>query len=151
MKKVKYIQIIIILATAVISLSACFYGPPAHHHRPAYYYPYGYYYYPSVRIYFHYSTGFFFYLYDGIWIKTRVLPPHIHLSPHYRVHLNIKSDKPYLFHKQHTKQYQPSPAYKPGPKIDSSERKNLKKWYQEQEEYKKNKRFKDDQKRVKQR
>ena len=151
MRNIRSFRVIILSSIVVMLMNACVYGPPVNHHRPAYYYPYGYYYYPSVSVYFHYSTGFYFYLSDGIWIRTRVLPPYIRLSQNDRIHLNIESDKPYLFHKQHTERFNPRPAYKPQPQIDKTERKSLQKWYKEQEEYKKQKLYKDDDKRRKQR
>lgn len=117
-----------------------YYGPPAHP-RPSYYYPWGYYYYPSVQVYFHYSTGFYYYPSNGIWIKTRVLPPRFRLDPRDRVHLRIENDKPYLHHQQQVEKYRPPKDHKPVPERDRLEREVLRKWYQEQEQYKKNKRF----------
>lgn len=111
--------------------------------RPAYYDPWGYYYYPSVQVYFHYSTGFYFYPRGKVWIRSRVLPPHIQLDARDRVQLELKSSKPYLYHYQQVKKYRPPKDHKPLPDYDRKERESLKQWYKEQEQYKKEKRFKE--------
>ena len=113
---------VIVLAA---SLSACVYDPyyhrpaPAHHHYYPYYYPYyyDYYYYPSVQVYFQFSTGFYFYFSNHRWIKTRVLPPHIHLYPRERVTIRLDGDKPYLKHHEHVKKYRPLPEYRKKPGV----------------------------------
>lgn len=88
-------------------------GPPPHSHFRPYYYDY--YYYPGVRVYFQFTTGFYFY-YDGrIWVRTKILPPHIHIDPHDRVRIRVDSDRPYLKHHEHREKYKPRyeyPAYK---------------------------------------
>ena len=111
--------------------------------RPAYYYPDGYYYYPSVQVYFHYSTGFYFYPRGKVWIRSRVLPPKLHLDSRDRVHLELKSKKPYLYHQRQVKKYRPSKEHKPLPENNRKERESLKQWYKEQEQYKQEKRFKE--------
>ena len=71
----------------VVGLTGCIYDPhysrPEHSHSHSYhpyYYPfyYDYYYYPSVQVYFSYSTGHYYYPHGGHWKRSRVLPSHIH-------------------------------------------------------------------------
>jgi len=142
MDKLKQLRTIISWGLMTLLVTSCaydphYYGPPPKHPRPAYYYPYGYYYYPSVGIYFQYSTGFYYYPSGRIWIRTRVLPPRFRLHPSDRVHLHIESNKPYLYHNNHIKKYKPRPGYKPVPQKDRSERELHLKWHKEQQKYKK--------------
>ena len=124
MINVKYRLLLPVIAMAA-SLSACVYDPyyhgpaPAHPHYYPYYYPYyyDYYYYPSAQVYFQFSTGFYFYFLNNRWIKTRVLPPHIHLYPRERVTIRLDTDKPYLKHRDHVKKYRPVPEYRPQPEV----------------------------------
>ena len=137
------IRVTLVGSLLMLTMMSCVYGPAYHHPSSAFYYPYGYYYYPSVRVYFHYTTGFYFYLSGNTWIRTKVLPPYIRLSPSERIHLDIKNSKPYLYHKKHIQQYRPRPNYKPSPQLDRKERNTLQYWYQEQQKYKKDKRYKE--------
>lgn len=111
----KLIRFFLISTGLAAALTACvydpYYYPPSGRHYYPYYYPYyyDYYYYPGVRVYFQFSTGYYFYYSRNRWIRTRVLPPHIHLDPWDRVTLRLKSDKPYLKHKEHIHKYQPRP------------------------------------------
>ena len=111
-----------------------YYGPPAHTHYQPYYYDY--YYYPSVRVYFQFSTGLYFYSVDGHWVKARVLPSHVHIDPHDRVRIRIDSDKPYLYQSEHHRQYIPRPGYRPSRESDQREREANRKWYREYEQSK---------------
>lgn len=141
MDKIKSIRVIGALGLTMM-LSSCIYdpyyydGPPYHSHES--YYPYGYYYYPSVRVYFQYSTGLYFYHSDGLWRRSRVLPPHIRLHARDRVPLRIQSGKPYKQHRKHVEKYRPRPDLKPTRDHDRHERKSHRKWYKEQQ-YNKNK------------
>lgn len=81
-------------------------------YKPVYYYPYDYYYYPSLGVYFHISSGYYFY-HDGVsWLRVRTLPPRFYLDPNDRVRIVIKSDKPYLSHDAHRLRYTPRPDYR---------------------------------------
>jgi len=145
MDKKKYIPAIGVLGLMLMT-SSCFhdpyyhdsyyYGPPSYHVGGTYY-PYDYYYYPSVRVYFQYSSGFYFYISNSRWIRSRVLPPHIRLSDRDRVFLRLKSDKPYKLNRQHAERYRPRPNIKPTPSTDRKERTSHLKWYKEQQIYKK--------------
>lgn len=143
MKISGYIRIFILSLIMSASIMSCAYGPAHGHVRASFYYPFGYYYYPSVRVYFHYPTGYYFYLSGNTWVRTRVLPHNIHLSPSERVHLDINSNKPYLYNKEHSRMYVPRQNYKSSAEQDKNERKSHREWYKEQQEYKKKKRFND--------
>jgi len=141
----KYIPAIGVLGLMLMT-SSCFHDP--YHHAPYYYgppafhgggtyYPYDYYYYPSVRVYFQYSSGFYFYISNGSWVRNRALPSHIRLNPRDRVFLRLKSDKPYQSNRQHIEKYRPRPKVKPTPNTDRKERTSHQKWYKEQQVYKK--------------
>ena len=95
-------------------LSGC--GGPYQEAPPRYGYPpyyYDYHYYPDVYVYFHIYTGWYYYWYDGIWWRSRDLPPYIHLHPRYRVLLQIRDEYPYIHHDQHRLRYPPPPAESP--------------------------------------
>lgn len=144
MDKAKYIRVI--GALGLTMMSSCFYDPyyygaSPYHHPHGTYYPYDYYYYPSVQVYFQYSTGFYFYISDGIWTRSRVLPPHFLLNSRDRVPLWIKSDKPYQQNLQHVEKYRPRPDIKQTPGKDRYERETLRKAHKEQLYYKQKKEF----------
>ncbi|MGD8785653.1 MAG: hypothetical protein PVG75_14510 [Thioalkalispiraceae bacterium] len=108
-----------------------YHGPPAY----GYYHPhyYDYYYYPSARVYFRFSTGFYFYFTNGHWVRTRILPPHIHIDPYDRVRIRVKTDKPYLYHDQHKSRFKPRPTYRVDERKTRSlkEREANREWYKE--------------------
>ena len=116
-------------------MSSCFYDPyyygPPSYYGSTIYHPYDYFYYPSVSVYFQYSTGFYFYLSDGIWIRNRILPSRFRLNPSDRVPLRIESDKPYLFNSQHMEKFRPGPGLRPSPERDRYERDSLNRTYKE--------------------
>lgn len=135
MKTVKYTKPFILSLGLVMGLSACVYDPyyhgpgPVRHTYYPYFYPfyYDYYFYPSVQVYFNFSTGYYYYLSGKRWIRTRVLPPHIHLDSRERVTTRVEGDKPYLKNKQHLQQFKPRPNYRPNTQIHRKEQlKNLK-------------------------
>ena len=112
-----------------LSLTACTdvpaYGPHAH------YDPYDYYYYPSVGIYFRYSTGYYYYPSGTIWNKTRKLPPRYRLDPRDRIVIRIDNDKPYERYHQHQERYRPRPDYHPDHYRDEKERYSNRKRYED--------------------
>jgi len=145
-----YIRLVffsVILSTMVVSC----YGPGYAHIGASFNYPYGYYYYPSVRVYFHYPTGYYFYLSGNTWVRTRVLPPNIHLSPLERVYLDINTNKPYLYNKEHREEYKPRPNYKSTIQQDREERIKNQKSYEKLKTYKyeEEKKYKEDKKKSK--
>lgn len=130
----------ILSLSLVVGLTACIYDPyysgPANRHSYfPYYYPfyYDYYYYPSVQVYFHFSTGHYYYPHGKRWIRSRVLPPHIHLDSRERVITRVEGDKPYLKNKHHIQKFQPRLDYRPNPQTHRKEAfKNLKLYEQHQ-------------------
>ncbi len=106
-----------------------YYGPPTHSH----YYPryYDYYYYPSAHVYFHFTTGFYYYLDSGVWLKVKVLPPHIIIDARDRVRIQTESDKPYLKFPDHKRHYTPKPTYRVDKERNIKEREANKRWFQE--------------------
>ena len=109
-------------------------GPPPrhpHYHIDAF----DYFYYPGIQVYFHISTGYYFYYVQGRWHRSRTLPVHIHLYPHDRVKLKIRADKPYLRHHEHRQRYQsrPHPKYKADPNSSLKEREANRLRYEEYE------------------
>ena len=133
---------VLITVSASCAVDPQHHGAPAHM-QPTYYEPHGYYYYPSVQVYFHYSTGFYFYPRGTVWLRSRVLPSKLQLDARDRVHVELKSKKPYLYHQKQVKKYHPAKEHKPLPENNRKERESLKQWYKEQEQYKKEKRFKE--------
>ena len=123
-----------ILVGLSVVLTGCahdpdYYGPPSHSH----YYPgyYDYYFYPSAWVYFHFTTGIYYYLDDGVWVSTRVLPPHIHINAKDRVQIKIESEKPYLKFSEHKRLYKPRPSYRVDKERSIKEREANKRWFQE--------------------
>ena len=96
-------------------------GPPVY--RSAYYHhPYHYYYYPSTSVYFHLSSGDYYYVQDKHWVRVRTLPSHLYLHRHDRVGLWMDLDKPYKRHDEHMRKYKPSPRYTHHRQEDQRER-----------------------------
>ena len=106
-----------------------YYGPPRHYH----YYPHyhDYYFYPSARVYFHFTTGTYYYLDGTVWVKTRVLPPHIRIDARHRVKLRIDSDRPYTKFNQHIDVYRPRPNYRAEVERSRREKEANQKWFKE--------------------
>lgn len=97
----------------VTTVSCTHVGPPSH--APAYghrLHHNQYYYYPSVSVYYHIQTGYYFYYSSGAWLRVRVLPRHIHLGSHDRVRIRIKGGRPYAHYDQHRLRYKPNKKYK---------------------------------------
>ncbi len=125
-----YFALTIIAALMGAGLTACATEPPP----PAYYshyHPYDYYYYPSVGIYFRYSTGYYYYPSGSVWIKTRKLPPRYRLDQHDRIIIRMDNDKPYKNHYQHQERYRSRPDYRPDPYRDEKERYYNQRQYEE--------------------
>jgi len=106
-----------------------YHGPPRHYH----YYPhhYDYYFYPSARVYFHFTTGFYYYFDGTIWIKTRILPPHIRIDARHRVRIRVDSGPPHSRYTKHAELYKPRPGYRPAAEADRKERDANRYWYED--------------------
>ncbi len=64
-----------------------------------------YYYYPDINVYFHISSGRYYYFWDGVWIYSRVLPSYYYLDPVYRVVIVITDRYPYLRNREHRRKF----------------------------------------------
>jgi hypothetical protein len=111
-----------VLLAAIMTSTGCvhgpgYYGPPSHR--------------PHAHVYFQFTTGVYFYLDGGVWIKTRVLPPHIHIDAGNRVRIRVESDKPYLRHNEHVRVYKSEPNYRVDVERSRKEREANQRWYQE--------------------
>lgn len=106
-----------------------YYGPPPYYH----YHPhvYDYYYYPRAQVYFHFTTGTYYYWDGGVWVTSRTLPRHIHLDATNRVRIQVESDKPYLKFNEHNRIYRPEPNYRMNPEQSRKEREANQRWFQE--------------------
>jgi len=127
MSLLKTLRMFIVLGLLSLIFIGCVYNPP--HHSSVTYRshsghaePWGYYYYPDTQVYFHFSTGFYYYPTGSTWVRTRFLPRHIHLNPDIRVQLHIKSNKPYAYHRQHHEKYRGRSRHAPAPKVHRQER-----------------------------
>lgn len=123
----RFLKPFVLSLSLVVGLTGCVYGPyhsgPAHRSYYPHYYPYyyDYYFYPSVRVYFNFSTGYYYYPSGGRWISSRVLPPHFHLDSRERVITRVEGDRPYLENKQHIQKFPPRRAYRADPQIHRQE------------------------------
>lgn len=131
-----------IFTSLSIFLTACvydpvYYGPPSYTQYHPYYYDY--YFYPTARVYFQFTTGYYFYWLDGRWVKSRVLPPQIHLSLFDRVRIKIQEDNPYTKFDEHIRLYKPRPDVPVDREKSLKEREANKVWYQEYEKTKEKK------------
>ena len=128
-----------IFASLTVMVTGCvydpfYYGPPPHAHYSPYYYDY--YYYPSVQVYFQFTTGYYFYRDGGLWRKTRVLPRRISISAFERVKIKIESDRPYLKFQEHGRKYKPNPQYRVDKKNSLKEREANQKWFRDYQQRK---------------
>jgi len=89
-----------------------------------YYNPYDYYYYPNLSVYFHISSGYYYYREGTNWRRVRTLPSRYSLDSRNRVQVVIKSGKPYVKHDTHRTRYTTRPYYKPNNKRNIIERKS---------------------------
>jgi hypothetical protein len=111
-----------------------YYGPPPHPHYSPYYYDY--YFYPSVQVYFQFTTGYYFYRDSGIWIRTRVLPPRISINALDRVRIKIESEKPYIKFPEHNLKYKPNPKYRVDKVKSLKEKEANQKWFKDYQQRK---------------
>lgn len=93
-------------------LSGCYAEPyrpaPPRAYVPAYqWYPYDYFYYPSVGVYFHIHTGYYWYRDHDHWVRVKRLPPHIVVLARDRQRIRIDHGEPWRYHERHVERYQP--------------------------------------------
>ena len=111
-----------------------YYGPPPHSHYSPYYYDY--YFYPSVQVYFQFTTGYYFYRDRGVWIKTRALPPRIIINARDRIRIKVESEKPYLKFPEHNLKHKPNPRYRVDKEKNLKEQEANRKWFKEYQQRK---------------
>jgi hypothetical protein len=124
-------------AVALTVLSGCAYDvyhtssyarTPAHY-RPVY--NYDYHYYPNTRVYFHLSSGYYYYRPYNTWLRVRTLPPNIYLAPQERVQIRVWTARPYVHHDIHRQRYHPHPGYTRDRRFDRYERRYNSRYHQE--------------------
>jgi hypothetical protein len=74
---------------------------PAHGYRAKHAYRY----YPATGVYFDPSINRYFYYRDGSWQVSVSLPSTIRIEGDDYVHLELETDKPYLYHDEHRKKF----------------------------------------------
>ncbi len=103
----------LLTGTTLVAMTGCSdgYRVRPEPYRTVYYSPYDYYYYPNVSVYFHVSSGYYYYR-DGInWLRVRTLPARFYLNDRDRVRIVINSSKPYNQYREHRVQYAPRANY----------------------------------------
>ena len=89
------------------SISGCVvHSEPPHKQRPVHVErDYDYYYYPNVNVYFHISSGFYYYWHRDIWVRARNLPRQYHLNHGHRKRLRIRDRHPYTRNHEHRREH----------------------------------------------
>jgi len=113
-----------VVLAATVGCSSHYRGGPPVYTSAYYHYPYRYHYYPSSQVYFHITSGNYYYRDGTKWVRTRTLPSRHHLDSHDRVPLWIDSEKPHVKHKEHRERYRPSPQYRQNKTRDPKERRH---------------------------
>lgn len=85
-------------------------------------YYYDYYYYPTARVYFNLSSGFYHYYSDGRWVRAKTLPPKVRLDSRDRHSFKTKEPAPYTRNQEYQSRYKPLPKYNPDRSDDRRER-----------------------------
>jgi hypothetical protein len=106
-----------LLALAVGAGVAGCYAEP---YRPApvyhdHWYPYDYFYYPSVGVYFHIHSGYYWYRDHGHWVRVKRLPPHVVILSRDRHRIRVDHGEPWRYHQRHVERYQPRVVPRPDP------------------------------------
>jgi len=98
----------------VLTLGGC--HPEVRHDRPSsvrvhghQWHPHDYYYYPHVGVYFHISSGHYYYHDQRRWHRVIHLPKHIYLHGSGRVKLRVSEDRPWRRHIEHRRSHQAEP------------------------------------------
>ena len=96
-------------------------GPPPHAPAHGYRAKHTYHYYPDTQVYLDTSSGLYFYLDGGAWRMSANLPIHIGVQIGDYVTIEMDSDKPYKYSKDHKKKYPPG-------QMKKKKKKKNKKW-----------------------
>ena len=113
-----------IMLAATAGCSSHYRGGPPVYSSAYYHYPYRYHYYPGSEVYFHITSGNYYYRDDNNWLRNRTLPSHHHLDRRDRVPLWIDSDKPHVKHKEHRERYKPNTQHRRDRTRDPEERRH---------------------------
>ncbi len=87
-------------------------GPPPHAPAHGYRAKYRYHYYPACAVYFDINRKLYFYLSGDNWRVSAELPSGLRVKLGELVTLELETDKPYLYYKEHQKKYPPGQAKK---------------------------------------
>jgi hypothetical protein len=82
-------------------------GPPPHAPAHGYRAKYQYRYYPSCSVYYDYGRKIYFYIKGDHWEFGASLPSHLRIGLGDSVNIELDTDKPYIYHAEHVKQYPP--------------------------------------------
>jgi len=82
-------------------------GPPPHAPAHGYRAKYQYRYYPDCSVYHDTNRGLYFYLKGDNWEIGASLPGNLRMKLGDSVSLELDTDKPYIYHAEHVKQYPP--------------------------------------------
>jgi hypothetical protein len=91
-------------------------GPPAHAPAHGYRAKHQYRYFPSAHVYFDVNRKLYFYLRGGNWEAAISLPGELKVKLGSYVSIELETDKPYKYHKQHRTKYPPGQMKKRGKK-----------------------------------
>ena len=89
-------------------------GPPAHAPAHGYRAKHQYRYFPSAYVYFDVNRKLYFYLRGGNWEAAVSLPGDIKVKLGSYVSIELETDKPYMYYKQHKTKYPPGQMKKHG-------------------------------------
>lgn len=93
-------------------------GPPPHAPAHGYRAKYRYRYYPSCSVYYDRGRELYFYLKGDHWEVGASLPSHLRIGLGDSVNIELDTDRPYIYHREHVKKYPPGQRKK----------KNKRKW-----------------------
>jgi len=82
-------------------------GPPPHAPAHGYRAKYQYRYYPSCSVYYDYERKIYFYIKGDHWEAGASLPSHLRIGLGDSVNIELDTDRPYIYHAEHVKQYPP--------------------------------------------
>lgn len=91
-------------------------GPPPHAPAHGYRAKHTYHYYPDSQVYYDTGRGLYFYIEGGSWRVSATLPSSLHVGLGSHVAIDMYTDEPYLYSKDHKKKYPPGQMkkYPPG-------------------------------------
>ncbi len=103
-------------------------GPPAHAPAHGYRAKHQYRYYPECSIYQDTERGLYFYFEAGDWKVGVNLPDYFLMELGGSVSLELDTDRPYIYHADHVKEYPPGQLEKGKNKKDKQKKNSKNKW-----------------------